>query len=325
MHDQTKRMMKLTTHTHTPSRLLDMLLDINNSSAIPLEKRIDVSRRPPLDILSADREPPPTPGDDTPLKRLEDLLAEVPHLSYDQAKDAHPELIRDLEAPESGSGGYPAHFLTADDIDDYLHAIDRRIAPTAHIPTLAPTAHPSSNPVHPLLKNPNSSISWLQRNKPSIFTHEPESATTGAGAGHQHHDDNAGGVTGTDKEGGAAAPSSSRKSRGGKTAADRPAKSSRPSKRTSAIKAAAAADKGRKGDWDVSMDEDPDFASTPVPKGKRKRASTAVDSDAGYKPKGSGSRPTKKKRRSEGAAEGTPTASRKSKKEAAAAAAAGDD
>lgn len=282
-----------------PSRLLDLLHDINSSPAIPSEKRIDVSIPPPSSTT------PSTPIDqdldlpkDTPLKRLEDLLSEVPHLSYDAAKDAHPELVRELEKLENGT--YPTHFLTADDIDTYLHDIDSRLEPDARVPTLAPAAHPNLHPpVHPLLKNPNSSISWLQRNKPSIFTHDLDNA---------HHDDNAG-ATGTDRE--AAGGASNRKSRGGKT--DRSGKPSRPSKRTSAIKAAAAADKGR--DWDVSMDEDPDFASTPLPKGKRKRA---IDSDAGYRPKGSGSRPTKKKRKSEGA-DSTPTISRKSKKDAAAA------
>lgn len=222
----------------------------------------------------------------------------MPHLSYDAAKETNPELLRELEKPENGI--YPTHFLTADDIDNYLHEIDSRIEPDARVPTLAPVAHPNLHPpVHPLLKNPNSSISWLQRHKPSIFTHEPDT-----------HDDHAG-ATGTDREAGGA---SGRKPRGGK--ADRSGKASRPSKRTSAIKAAAAADKG--GDWDASMDEDPDFASTPVPKGKRKRN---MDDDAGYRPKGSGSRPSKKKRKSEGV-EGTPTVSRKSKKDAAAA---GDD
>lgn len=232
---------------------------------------------------------------DTHLKRLEDLLADVPHLSYDALKDTSPELLRELEKHDGDA--YPTHFLTADDIDNYLHEIDTRLDPDTHVPTLAPIAHPNLHPpVHPLLKNPNSSISWLQRKKPSIFNHEPET-----------HDDNAA-ATGTDKE--AQGGTSTRKPRGGR--GERSGKASRPSKRTSAIKAAAAADKG--GDWDASMDEDPDFASTPVPKGKRKRA--AVDDDAGYRPK-SGSRPTKKKRKSEGGADGTPTVSRKSKKDAA--------
>jgi hypothetical protein len=234
------------------------------------------------------------------LKKLEDLLADVPHLSYEAAKDKNPDLVKELEKGENES--YPTHFLTADDIDNYLYEIDARIDPETHIPTLAPLAHPNLHPpLHPLLKNPNSATSWLRRNAPHIFLQGPhdgdaqDDAAGGAGAG--------GAGAGTDKE---SAPTS-RKSRGGK--GER--KAARPSKRTSAIKAAAAADKG--GDWDVSMDDDPDFASTPAPKGKRKRG--GGDDDAGYRPKGSGSRPSKKKRKSEGGADGTPSVSRKSKRE----------
>lgn len=286
------------------SRLLDLLLDINQSSAIPTEKRIDISLPP-----TADSKLPVHPVDeehdvpkDPPLKKLEDLLADVPHLSYEAAKDKNPDLVKELEKGDNES--YPTHFLSADDIDNYLHEIDTRIEPETHVPTLAPVAHPNLHPpLHPLLKNPNSATSWLRRNAPHIFLQGPHDGDA--------HDDTAGGTgaggagAGTDKE----TASTSRKSRGGK--GERSGKAARPSKRTSAIKAAAAADKG--GDWDVSMDDDPDFASTPAPKGKRKRA--AADDDAGYRPKGSGSRPTKKKRKSEGGTDGTPTVSRKSKRE----------
>lgn len=64
-----------------------------------------------------------------------------------------------------------------------------------------------------------------------------------------------------------------------------------------------------RGDWDASMDEDADFGSTPVGRGKRKR-----DDDGGYRPGGSVGRPVKKKRKSD--MDGTPVV-RKSKKESA--------
>ncbi|KFH45025.1 hypothetical protein ACRE_041620 [Hapsidospora chrysogenum ATCC 11550] len=277
-------------------RLLDLLLDINNCPQIPTEKRIDVSLPPPTNpnepCLDIDREHDQRKG--LGMKRLADLLADVPHLSYAATKDTNPPLVRDFEKTDGEA--YPASFLSPDDVDNYLYTIDTRLDPEKHISTLAPLAHPDDHPpLHPLLRNPNSSTSWLRRHAPHIFL--------------QGHDGGDGGHDG-DEDGGHHHGSGGRKSRGG-AKGERGGRPSTRGKRGSAA-TRTPVDRGAAaggGDGDVSMDDDVEIRSTPVPKGKRKR-----DDDPGYRPKGgSGTRPTKKKRKSEGP-DGTPTA-RKPKKE----------
>ncbi|KAM5352652.1 hypothetical protein ACJ41O_005374 [Fusarium nematophilum] len=274
-------------------RLLDILLEINNSPQIPPEKQIDLSLEPPSDpkapVLPLDRE------DATRKvaagKKLEDLIKDVPHSSYSSARETLPAIVDELKAPEGE--WHPADFLSADDIDNYIYEVDTGIDPDSHIPTLAPRAHPNNTqqPPNPHLKNPTSVTNWLRKHAPKIFLQDGEA--------HGDADDGDGGHH-----------TGGRKSRG--TRGERGGRASTRGKRVSAAaRAAAAAAAERGGDWDASMDEDPDFASTPVGRGKRKRN----DDDTGYKPRGSSTRPSKKKRKSE--ADGTPSV-RKSKKEAAA-------
>ncbi|KAF5021342.1 hypothetical protein F66182_6610 [Fusarium sp. NRRL 66182] len=273
-------------------RLLDLLLEINNSPQIPPEKQIDVSLKPPSDPRA-----PALPMDlehenlkDTPKKKLEDLVSSVPHSSYSNAKETLPHIINDLKAPEGET--HPADFLSADDVDNYIYEVDASIDPDTHMPTLAPRAHPiNRQPSHPHLKNPTSVTNWLRKHAPKIFLQDAEA--------HGDADDGEGGHTG------------GRKSRG--TRGERGGRASTRGKRVSAAaRASAVADR----DVDASMDEDPEFASsTPVGRGKRKRN---TEDDTGYKPRGSSTRPSKKKRKSE--AEGTPSV-RKSKKDKDAAAA----
>lgn len=231
------------------------------------------------------------------MKRLEDLLADVPHLSYAAAKDSNPSLVADLDKTDGDT--YPASFLSPDDVDNYLHLIDSKLDPDTHIPTMAPLAHPNDHPpLHPLLRNPNSSTSWLRRHAPHIFLQGHD------GDGHAgDHDEDGGHHAGGGRKtrGGAKGERGGRASTRGKRAS---AAHRTPADRASTVAAAATP-----GDWDASMDDDGDFRSTPVPKGKRKR-----DEDPGYRPKGgSGSRPSKKKRKSEGG-DGTPSV-KKTKKE----------
>ncbi|KAK7408376.1 hypothetical protein QQX98_009472 [Neonectria punicea] len=272
-------------------RLLDILLEVNNSPQIPPEKQIDLSLESssdskaavlPLDEDSQTRK-------EKAAKKLEDLLNTVPHSSYNHAKETLPSIVDELKAPEGES--HPADFLSADDIDNYIYELDSSIDPETHIPTLAPNAHPNTRqPPHPNLKNPTSVTNWLRKHAPKIFLQDGES--------HADAEDGEPGHTG------------GRKTRGGR--GERGGRASTRGKRVSAAaRASAVADRG---DWDASMDDDPDFgAATPVGRAKRKRG----DDDTGYKPRGSSTRPTKKKRKSE--ADGTPSV-RKSKKEAAAAA-----
>jgi hypothetical protein len=264
---------------------LDLLLDINNSPQIPPEKQVEVSLPPPSDskapVLPLDEEY--ELRKDTPRKRLEDLIKSVPHSTYSSAKETLPQIVSELKAPDGEA--YPADFLSADDIDNYIYEIDMALDNDSHhLPTLAPRAHPGNHqPSHPHLKNPTSVTNWLRKHAPKIFLQDGEA--------HGDADDNEGGHTG------------GRKTRGSR--GERGGRASTRGKRVSAAARAAAADR----DVDASMDEEQDFASTPVSRGKRKRNN---EDDTGYKPRGSSTRPTKKKRKSE--AEGTPSV-RKSKKD----------
>lgn len=263
-----------------------MLLEINNSPQIPPEKQVDVSLEPPSDpkapVLPLDDEH--ELHKDTPRKKLEDLISGVPHSSYSNAKETLPQIVNELKAPDGET--YPADFLSADDIDNYIYEIDMALdSETHHLPTLAPRAHPGNHhQSHPHLKNPTSVTNWLRKHAPKIFLQDGEA--------HGDADDGEGGHTGGRKTRG------SRGERGGRA-------STRGKRVSIAARAAATADR----DVDASMDEDQERASTPVSRGKRKRN---AEDDTGYKPRGSSTRPTKKKRKSE--AEGTPTV-RKSKKD----------
>ncbi|CAH0058814.1 unnamed protein product [Clonostachys solani] len=298
-------------------RLLDILLEVNNSAQIPLEKRVNISLPP---SKSSDRIHPIDQDyenqKELPLKRLEDLLNDVPHQPYRLAKESDPHLVAELEKSEGDN--YPAHFLCADDIDNYLHLIDQNIEPDNPVPTLAPLAHPTTNPpLHPLLKNPNSATSWLRRHAPHIFLQgiqEPgaeshEDASTAGGA------DEAASTHTPSHTGGRKSRGGARGERGGKTP-----KVPKGTKRSRASLAAAAA----AADVDVSMDDDGDRnTSTPANNAKGGKRKRVTEDDQGYRPKGSTSRPTKKKRKSEGA-EATPTVRKSKSREALAASAEAD-
>ncbi|KAL2264446.1 hypothetical protein VTK26DRAFT_11 [Humicola hyalothermophila] len=118
-------------------RLLDLLLDVNNSAQIPPEKRIDLSLDPPSDddalVLDIDRQSTPPPGP-RPLLSYKKLRNEVPHYTFASASERFPDLLSDLEAgrdsPADPARGqpHPPSFLTADDIDNYIWEIDTRLA-----------------------------------------------------------------------------------------------------------------------------------------------------------------------------------------------------
>ncbi|ATY65385.1 hypothetical protein A9K55_002064 [Cordyceps militaris] len=279
-------------------RLLDILLDINNCAQIPLDKRIDVALPPRGDVkaptLAIDRDHASEKA--AALKKLSELLNAVPHINYAAAKSAHAAIIEDLTVAAGES--HPASFLTADDVDDYIFAVDSRLDTDAHLPSLAPLAHPHSHLAsHPHLKNPTSVTNWLRKHAPKVFLQD----------GEAHDDGDAAGGGGAAAEGASASGHgngiSARKSRGGR--GERGGKPTARAKRASGVASsrvsnAAAAppttDKGDKGggDADASMDEEREYG-TPVGRAvKRKRKD-----DAGYRPGGSASRPSKKKRKSD--------------------------
>ncbi|QUC23311.1 uncharacterized protein UV8b_07552 [Ustilaginoidea virens] len=280
-------------------RLLDLLLDVNSSPQIPLDKRVDVSLRPGAAparlVLPADREH--AARKQLAVRRLESLLQDIPHLSFGTARDARSSYVADLAAPEGEA--YPGSFLSADDVDNYIHDVDSAMDPETHIPTLAPRAHPNPPPLpHPHLKNPTSVTNWLRKHAPKIFLQDGEGHDGGGGGGgggdddghHHHHHHHAGHHAG-----------------GRKTRAGRGERGRGRGRGKRASLASRAAERDRGADWDASMDDDADFGA-PVARGKRKR-----DDDRGYRPGGSATRPVKKKRRSD--VDAGP-AVKKSKKEA---------
>ncbi|QBZ57394.1 hypothetical protein PoMZ_02318 [Pyricularia oryzae] len=152
-------------------RLLDLLLEVNNTPQIPPEKRFDLSipfsSAGTSDILPGEMYLPiDMPGNDRargaekPSQALRDMLVEIPHHRYAAAAELFPNVVSDLEAGVGGEGPgadmlasashqHPASFLTADDIDNYLWELDQRIAedrrdrglsPLPVVPTLAPKA-----------------------------------------------------------------------------------------------------------------------------------------------------------------------------------------
>lgn len=236
-----------------------------------------------------------------PTRSLEELLKEVPHMNYAQAKELLPTTVADLE-PFDGEA-HPASFLTADDIDDYLYELDKQIDEEHMLPTLAPSARPStttglSTSSHSIaLRNPTSVYNWLRKHAPKTFLQDAEQTTAGD-KDDTHHEDTPADTKRKRRSGVGAGATRERGGRG-----------SRGGKRKSAVDRVSVqnAETG-----DASMDDEHEHTvSTPAPSargGKRKR-----DDDAGYRPKGgSNSRPTKKKRKSVGG-DGeatTPTATR---------------
>ncbi|KAK3316672.1 IEC3 subunit of the Ino80 complex, chromatin re-modelling-domain-containing protein [Apodospora peruviana] len=322
-------------------RLLDLLLDVNNSAQIPPEKRFDLSLDPPSDddeALCLDIDRPSTPLGDRPLKSYKRLLQEVGHLSYASAAEHFPKLLADLEAgrdsPADPSQGisHPPSFLNADEIDNYIYEVDMRLANqeknggaavSPMLPTLAPLAHANGNTANgalnhakegasvPLtsnrdfaLRNPTSVYNWLRKHAPKTFLQDGEAhpeKDKDKGDHDEHHH-----TPGTSGRGGRG------KGERGSTRGGGSIRSKRMSKAAAATAAASHGD-----DYDEEMvSYEP---ATPTVgaaagggKGKRKRI---IDEDPGYRPKGGSSRPTKKKRKSEGGGEGsTPTAAPSSKR-----------
>ncbi|KAM7186311.1 IEC3 subunit of the Ino80 complex, chromatin re-modelling domain containing protein [Naviculisporaceae sp. PSN 640] len=328
-------------------RLLDLLLDVNNCAQIPPEKRFDLSLDVPSDdealFLDIDR-PSTPPHGAPPAKSYKKLLNEVPHSSYATAAEQFPELLADLQvgrdSPADPSQGisHPPSFLTADEVDNYLHEIDMRLAnqesartgrpAPSLLPTLAPIAQTNgpngsftaastdsltakesasmalSHSRDFALRNPTSVYNWLRKHAPKTFLQDAESHPD-KDKGGEHDDHHTGAGRG---KGGAKGERGS--GRGGN------AVGSARSKRT--IKAVNT------DDYDEDLGSYHVSTPTTGAKGKRKRV---VDDDPGYRPKGGSSRPTKKKRKSEvgGAGDSTPSASAAQKRSKKTAATPGDD
>jgi hypothetical protein len=255
-----------------------------------LDKRIDIAMTPPSEAgyppLDADA---PSEKQLRPSRQLEDLVKETPHTNYAQAKELLPALIADLEPFEGEQ--HPPHFLTADDIDDYLYEMDKHIDEEHMLPTLAPSARPTTAaPAAPsshsiALRNPTSVYNWLRKHAPKTFLQDGEQATD-KDKDDAHHEETPADAKRKRRSVGVTKERGSGRGRGGK--------------RKSAVDRASI--QMANDTFDASMDDDHDYSvSTPVPSARGAAAKRKRDDDAGYRPKGgSSTRPTKKKRKSIG-------------------------
>lgn len=249
-------------------RLLDLLLDINESPQIPFERRIDLN----LDD-DDDEDEDETDSDDSdstqkPTKSLKKLIQEVPHQSYEEYVQLVPELREDLE-PEDPQIR-PTSYLTPDDVDEYLYQLDLRLGIKSKS-SLAPSSTGTNNAAQPpanfALRNPTSVYNWLRRHAPKTFLQDLEKDKD------------------KDKDKDEREKDDGRKRKGGAS-----------KKRQSTVsRKEKEREKEREKETAESMDWDDEVGyeapATGAAKGKRKR-----DEDPGYRPKGGSSRPTKKRK-----------------------------
>ncbi|RYP55233.1 hypothetical protein DL769_010219 [Monosporascus sp. CRB-8-3] len=249
-------------------RLMDLLMDINESPQIPPERRIDVSLEDEGKNGAADKT-------QKPAKSLRKLLQEVPHRSYAATVDQFPEVLDDLEPKDPEM--HPTSFLTANDIDEYLAELDRRLGlkPKPPVPPPAQVVNGATPAANFALRNPTSVYNWLRKHAPKTFLQDLEKEKEKDKHKDKDRDDHGNGEDDGNK-----------KKKGGTAR----------TKRQSAVKKEKEKVKepAEPGDWDEEVMNYSKPSS--IVKGKRKR-----DEDPGYRPKGGSSRPNKK-RKSGGAA-----------------------
>jgi hypothetical protein len=185
---------------------MDLLLDVNNSAQIPIDKRINLSAEhtalapiPPLinpddNVRAAELNTPEGQALCNEIRNLVEereaaknlsksskslalLMTVQPHLSL-STPGLPPELLSSLE-PEAGQPA-PISYLTPDQLDDYLYDIDASLGrapphPTGPLHTQNPTQHDLA------LGNPNSVYNWLRKNEPKIFLQDGEGSEKSLG------------------------------------------------------------------------------------------------------------------------------------------------
>ncbi|KAK8045112.1 hypothetical protein PG993_005136 [Apiospora rasikravindrae] len=242
-------------------RLMDMLLSINESPQIPPERRID---------LNVEDEDDETEDEEVaaqkPTKSLRRLIEEVPHNSFAATIEHYPEVLEDI-APKDPEL-YPTSFLKADDVDNYIAELDARLGLKVK-PAIPPPA--SSIPSHSgaaanfALRNPTSVYNWLRRHAPKTFLQDLEKEKDKDKAKERERDHDHEKVDGGSKRKSTAKSGNKRQS------------------------TASRKDPAESMDWEEEAGYDaPSMGSV---RGKRKR-----EDDAGYRPKGGASRPTKKRK-----------------------------
>ncbi|CAJ2503311.1 Uu.00g107050.m01.CDS01 [Anthostomella pinea] len=276
-------------------RLMDLMMDINDSPQIPFERRLDLNMED-----DEDDETDNSDATQKPTKSLKKLIQEVPHLSYAATVEQFPEVLEDLESKDPKV--HPTSFLTADDIDEYLHELDMRLGLKPK-PTLAPTvvgtqgANPAANFA---LRNPTSVYNWLRRNAPKTFLQDLEKDKEKDKEKEKEKDKD-------DRD----KPEDGRKRKGpnARMTKRQSAASRKEKEKEKEREKERERDRDAAGsmDWDEGGGHNAPAAAAGA-KGKRKR-----DEDPGYRPKGGASRPTKK-RKSKGEASAPSRSSAKSRR-----------
>ncbi|KAK3394877.1 IEC3 subunit of the Ino80 complex, chromatin re-modelling-domain-containing protein [Podospora didyma] len=326
-------------------RLLDLLLDVNNSAQIPPEKRFDLSLDPPSDpeTLCLDIDHPATPpsSEARGLRSYRQLLRDVPHSKFASAAERFPDLLADLEAgadsPANFSPGqtHPPSFLSADDIDNYIWEIDTRLANKQYastavmpplLPTLAPAAHSNDaggaiNGAANGTKDPglapltSNTRDFALRNPTSVYNWLRKNAPKTFLQDAETHPN-------ADKENGDEPHAPSARRAKGERSGGRGGTGPTRNKRGSAVHHGGTGRDKSVAVVESLEDDDTAYEAAATPgasgtanilggKGKRKRV---VDEDLGYRPKGGSSRPTKKKRKSDGDSTPTATGSKRARK-----------
>ncbi|KAI1495051.1 IEC3 subunit of the Ino80 complex, chromatin re-modelling-domain-containing protein [Biscogniauxia mediterranea] len=245
-------------------RLMDLLMDINDSPQIPFERRIDLN----LEDEESDETEEDSDSTQKPTKSLKKLIQEVPHRSFATTVEQFPDVLEDLDPKDPQI--HPTSFLTADDIDEYLHKLNMQLGLKARH-TLAPSVTGTQNVHSPdqfALRNPTSVYNWLRRHAPKTFLQDLEKEK--------------------DKDKDKEKDKEKEKEDREKGEDSRKRKSGAARKRPSAV-SRKEKEAAESMDWDEDVTYD--VPATGSVKGKRKR-----DDDPGYRPKGGSSRPTKKRK-----------------------------
>ncbi|KAI9647837.1 hypothetical protein NHQ30_004225 [Ciborinia camelliae] len=180
-------------------RLMELLLDINNSAQIPANKRIDLSIGGPAladipalvtkeELAKAAEDTSPEgqaiyqeiqdllkdrDGTNTtvkPSKSLGQLMATIPHISL-MNPHVSPQSLADFEPPPGKK--HPIGYISQEEMDNYLYEVDATIGLA---PALATVVYPPTTQ-DVTLKNPHSVLNWLRRHEPKIFLQDGEGPT----------------------------------------------------------------------------------------------------------------------------------------------------
>lgn len=317
----------LSTDVWSPfSRLLDLLLDMNQMTKMPPHLRFDL--RSPSPSAPSDRENEPDMDPATAKLALREAEKDLSrgHLSVEEFTEIesqlteriHPPYVRKLSSllrtphtpytpvdiPSDLKGDDPAGYFNPSHEEEHLAALDAALAdphPSADDVPGRPILPPESTRTVPsdkdlAFRNPDSAYNWLRRYQPQVFLqdHQPASATAENAsdkaapppAAHHHRGSISAGAPG-------AAPASG-SANGPSTNHPHTGGRKRGGARASNASAAAARD----ADPDA-LDDEAGYAEPPPPPppsgGRRRKVE-----DEAYRPKGGSSRPAKRKRESGG-------------------------